>query len=164
MFPALYTSHHNVMTTCSLETFCYSDVGPLQLDPWKLCLGKLRNVLLDWRIEPATIWIPSRHASDWATKPDLLNNRTVDKYCRAIVNVTRTLVAPVAEWLRSLIISALNSSSSHCYGFEPSSGHMGDKPSSTYGWSGGFSGGSPIFAPPTNWLGLKWVKYNLVRS
>ena len=31
---------------------------------------------------------------------------------------------PLAEWLRMLIFSALNCSSSHCCGFEPSSGHV----------------------------------------
>ena len=34
------------------------------------------------------------------------------------------LAALVAEWLRPLIFSALNRSSSHRCGFEPSSGHM----------------------------------------
>ena len=33
----------------------------------------------------------------------------------------------MAEWLRQLIYSTLNRSSSHRCGFEPSSGHMGDK-------------------------------------
>ena len=32
--------------------------------------------------------------------------------------------APMAEWLKTLIFSALNHSSSHRCGFEPSSGHM----------------------------------------
>ena len=52
--------------------------------------------------------------------------------------------APVAEWLRPLIFSALNSSSSHPCGFESRSGHMWDKPSSACGWF--FSGGLP-FSP-----------------
>ena len=52
----------------------------------------------------------------------------------------------VSEWLRMLLFSDLNRSSSHRCGFEPSSGHMWDKPSSDCGWSGGFSRGSPIFA------------------
>ena len=41
--------------------------------------------------------------------------------------------APVAEWIRPLIFSAVNRSSSHRCGFEPSSGHMWDKPSSAFG-------------------------------
>ena len=64
---------------------------------------------------------------------------------------------PLAELLRPLIFSALNHSSSQPCGFEPSSGHMWDKPSSACGWSGVFSQGSPIFAPPYDWLGLKRV-------
>ena len=32
--------------------------------------------------------------------------------------------------------------------FEPSSGHMSDKPSSACGWSGVFSRGTPVFTPP----------------
>ena len=54
--------------------------------------------------------------------------------------------APVAEWLRTLIFSALNFSSFHHCGFEPSSGHMGDKPSSVCRWSGGLLGDLP-FSP-----------------
>ena len=65
---------------------------------------------------------------------------------------------PVDEWLRTLIFSALNRSSSNRCGFEPSSGHMSDKPSSACGWSGGFSQGSQVFAPPNDWQGSKWVK------
>ena len=42
--------------------------------------------------------------------------------------------APVAEWF----ISALNCSSSHRCGFEPSSGHMCDKPNSACRWWGVF--------------------------
>ena len=61
-------------------------------------------------------------------------------------------------WLKPLIFRALNRSSSHHYGFEPSSGHMWDKLSSACRWSGGFSWGSPVFAPPTDWLGSQWVK------
>ena len=37
-------------------------------------------------------------------------------------------------------------------------GHMWGKPSSACGWPGGFSLGSPIFVPPYDWLGSKWVK------
>ena len=57
--------------------------------------------------------------------------------------------APVAEWLRSLIFSALDRSSSPRCGFEPSSACE---------WSGGFSRGSPVITPPYDWLGSKWVK------
>ena len=66
--------------------------------------------------------------------------------------------APVAEWLRPLICSALNRSSSHRCGFELSSGHMWDEPSSACGWSGGFIRGSPVFAPPTDLFGSKQAK------
>ena len=45
---------------------------------------------------------------------------------------------PVAEWLRLLIFSAVNRSSSHRCGFEPTPDHMWEKPSSACGWSGGF--------------------------
>ena len=63
-------------------------------------------------------------------------------------NIKSTKAAPVAEWLRSLIFSALNRSSSHRFGVEPSSGYMCDKPSSACDWSVGFSRGSPVFAKP----------------
>ena len=52
----------------------------------------------------------------------------------------------MAEWLKMLIFSALNRSSSHRCGFESSSGHTSDKPMSTCGWSGGFLGDLP-FSP-----------------
>ena len=45
--------------------------------------------------------------------------------------------APVAYWIRELTLNPL------C--FELRSGHVG-KPSSAYGWSGGFPPGSPVFA------------------
>ena len=64
-----------------------------------------------------------------------------------IIYVKHYWKAPVAEWLRLLILSALNRSSSYHCGFEPSSGHMWDKPSSACGWSGDFSRGSLIFTP-----------------
>ena len=65
--------------------------------------------------------------------------------------------APVVEWLRLLIISALSRSSSHHYGFEPtcSSGCMWDKPSFACRWSGGFSRGISCFHA-TYWL--TWLK------
>ena len=52
----------------------------------------------------------------------------------------------------TLTSSALNRVSSHHCGFEPSSGHMSDKPSYACGWSGGISQGSPVYAPPNDWL------------
>ena len=55
-------------------------------------------------------------------------------------------VAPVAEWLRTLIFSTLNSSSSHRCGLELCSGHMCDEPSSACGWSGVFLG-DLMFSP-----------------
>ena len=57
------------------------------------------------------------------------------------------MAAPVAIWLRQLIFSALQLSSSHRCGLEPSLGHMWDKQSSTCGCSGGFSRRSPVFCP-----------------
>ena len=66
-------------------------------------------------------------------------------------------MAPVAKWLRLLIFITLNRSTSHHFGFEPHPDHMWDKPSSACGWLGGFSR-SPVFAPPCDWLGSKWVK------
>ena len=53
------------------------------------------------------------------------------------------------QWLRMLIFSALNRSSSHCCGFVLSSGHMWEKPSSACGWSDGF------YTPPhKKWQGI----------
>ena len=54
--------------------------------------------------------------------------------------------ALVAEWLRPLISSVLNHSSSHRYGCEHRTGHMWGKASSACGCSGVFSWGSPVFA------------------
>ena len=62
---------------------------------------------------------------------------------------------PLADWLRPLIISALNRSSSNRCGFEPRSGHMWDKPSSASGWSGGFFPGIPLFRPTYRLTRLK---------
>ena len=53
----------------------------------------------------------------------------------------------VAEFLRLLIFSALNRSSSLRCAFEPSSGHMVDKPSSACGWSGVFFSRDLPFLP-----------------
>ena len=64
----------------------------------------------------------------------------------AIANEMKTETASVAEWLRTLIFSALNRPSSHRCGFEPSSGHMWNKPNFTCGWAYSFSQGSPVFA------------------
>ena len=63
-------------------------------------------------------------------------------------NLACVRVVPMAEWVRMLIFSTLNHLSSHRCGFEPSPGHMRDKPSSACWWSGGFSRASPVFAPP----------------
>ena len=48
--------------------------------------------------------------------------------------------SPVAEWLRLLIFSTLNHSSSHRCGFEPRSGHLWNEPSSACEMSGFFLG------------------------
>ena len=42
----------------------------------------------------------------------------------AFVSKFTLAAAPVAEWLRPLIFSTLNHSSSHGFGFEPSLGHI----------------------------------------
>ena len=55
------------------------------------------------------------------TIPELPSNATL--IC-STDNHTDYKAAPVAEWLRQLICSALNRSSSHCCGLELSSGHM----------------------------------------
>ena len=68
------------------------------------------------------------------------------------VNIGKTKFSgPVADWLRLLIVlSTLNHSSSHCFGFKHITGHMWDKPSSACRWLGGLSWGSPIFAASNN--------------
>ena len=67
--------------------------------------------------------------------------------CLLIVYISPISLAgeavPMAEWLRKLIFSAINHSPSHRYGFEPVR-----QTSSACRWSGVFSRGSPIFAPP----------------
>ena len=69
-----------------------------------------------------------------------------------IIELNSIRPPPVAEWLRPLIFSFLNHSSSHCCRVEPSLGHMWDKPILlAVGDQVVFLGGSPIFAPPTDW-------------
>ena len=67
--------------------------------------------------------------------------------------------ASVAKWLSPLTFSALNLSSSHRCGCEPSSGHMWDRPSQVL-LAGGqvFFSGISSFAPPCDWLGSNWGK------
>ena len=79
-------------------------------------------------------------------------------FCVPLVLVSFLISSLVADWLRTLFFRALNCSSSHYCGFEPNSGHMWDKQSSACGWSGVFSQGSSILAPPYGWLGSEWVK------
>ena len=57
--------------------------------------------------------------------------------------------APVIEWLRLLICSSLNPSSSHGCGFEPISGHV-RQAKFCLRVDGVFSRGSPVFAPTNN--------------
>ena len=65
------------------------------------------------------------------------------------------VATPMAVWLKMLIFSAQNHSSSyHCW-LEPCSGHTWDKSSSACGWSGFFSLGSPIFRPTLRLTKLK---------
>ena len=61
--------------------------------------------------------------------------------------------APVAEWLRSLTSVLLIIRSSHRCGFPPRTGHEFICETSHVllaGVSGGFSPGTPVFAPPTD--------------
>ena len=61
--------------------------------------------------------------------------------------------APVAEWLRSLTSVLLIIRSSHQCGFAPRTGHEFICETSHVllaGVSGGFSPGTPVFAPPTD--------------
>ena len=61
--------------------------------------------------------------------------------------------APVAEWLRSLTSVLLIIRSSHRCGFAPRVGHEFICETSHVllaGVSGGFSPGTPVFAPPTD--------------
>ena len=63
------------------------------------------------------------------------------------------LAAPVAEWLRSLTSVLLIIRSSHRCGFAPRLGHEFICETSHVllaGVSGGFSPGTPVFAPPTD--------------
>ena len=60
---------------------------------------------------------------------------------------------PVAEWLRSLTSVLLIIRSSHRCGFAPRTGHEFICETSQVllaGVSGGFSPGTPVFAPPTD--------------
>ena len=83
-----------------------------------------------------------------------LNNVAVLRtlYIDALIVITK------GRPLWSPIFSAINRSSFHRCGFETSSCHMCDKSSSACEWSGGFARGSPVFAPPNDWLGSKWMK------
>ena len=61
--------------------------------------------------------------------------------------------APVAEWIRSLTSVLLIIRSSHRCGFAPRTGHEFICETSHVllaGVSGGFSPGTPVFAPPTD--------------
>ena len=63
------------------------------------------------------------------------------------------LAAPVAEWLRSQTSVLLIIRSSHRCGFAPRTGHEFICETSHVllaGVSGGFSPGTPVFAPPTD--------------
>ena len=86
---------------------------------------------------------------------DHVSNMKTYKATMTVIWFNRLPHLALTEWFRTVIFSgALNRSSSHRCEFEPlaSSGHMWDKPSSACGWSGGFSRGSPVFAPHYDWL------------
>ena len=91
----------------------------------------LREVLRSLQRKKASLLMPQR----WAFKDCIKKDQPI-----------------VAEWLKSLMFSSFNHLSSHHCGFEPSSGHMWDKPSSTCGWSVVFSLGLPFS------LRLIWLK------
>ena len=113
----------------------------------------------------ATNWAHSEDWSDWADAQADLSLRCAHTHFVGFVmswlifgnrsGQTVLEAAPVAECLRTLIFSALNRLSSHRCGFEPSSDHTWDKSSSACGWPGGFSRGSPVFAPPNDMTRLK---------
>ena len=66
---------------------------------------------------------------------------------------TKFEAAPVADWLRSLTSVLLIIRSSHRCGFAPRTGHEFICETSHVllaGMSGGFSPGTPVFAPPTD--------------
>ena len=69
------------------------------------------------------------------------------------IHVAKRNLAPVAEWLRSLTSVLLIIRSSHRCGFAPRTGHEFICETSHVllaGVSGGFSPGTPVFAPPTD--------------
>ena len=85
---------------------------------------------------------------------DCLSNSEPDAAI-AVMNDSTTLIkaAPVAEWLRSLTSVLLIIRSSHRCGFAPRTGHEFICETSHVllaGVSGGFSPGTPVFAPPTD--------------
>ena len=86
---------------------------------------------------------PKMHtAAQISTKrPALIIFKSV---CWKYANVKHIAIAPVVEWLRPPIFSALNHSSSHLCTFDTC------ETSQACGWSGGFSRGSPVFAPPND--------------
>ena len=69
------------------------------------------------------------------------------------LGLERQITSLVAEWLRSLTSVLLIIRSSHRCGFAPRTGHEFICETSHVllaGVSGGFSPGTPVFAPPTD--------------
>ena len=90
--------------------------------------------------------ILKKFGPQWLVCPHLGGN--VHVYYR---NIQRS--SPVTEWLRSLTSVLLIIRLSHRCGFAPRTGHEFIRETSHVllaGVSGGFSPGTPVFAPPTD--------------
>ena len=68
-------------------------------------------------------WITPEEVSN-ITSSDAATVHSSDSGILIVLLIKRAKGSPVAEWFRMLIFSALNRSSSHRCGFEPSSGHV----------------------------------------
>ena len=75
-----------------------------------------------WNVQHSFLWqrctCKLEHPSPYELVPNISQYKSV--ICISIWSDA----APIAQWLRTLIFSTLNCSSSHCCGFEPSSGHV----------------------------------------
>ena len=94
------------------------------------------------------------HLQFQCLREDLLALQTLNKQSDAFHHPVKAKTAvPVAEWLRSLTSVLLIIRSSHRCGFAPRTGHEFICETSHVllaGVSGGFSPGTPVFAPPTD--------------
>ena len=110
------------------------------LDTFYFCWLWIKKSTLRWK----QIWRRPRNKKKTGIKQALYWFATVHypgTVSNKIASLTRThQTAPVPEWLRRLIFSALNRRSSHRCGFEPARVTC-----ETCGWTSGFSRGSPVF-------------------